>query len=60
MSRCHSTLHAATRRELLLASGTLFAWAYLPKVARADGPRIGALAFDGWDTHAAVPADSAK
>ena len=22
-------------------------------LARADGPRIGALAFDGWDTHAA-------
>ena len=22
-------------------------------LARPDGPRIGALAFDGWDTHAA-------
>src|SRR5262249_12241069 len=22
-------------------------------LARTDGPRIGALAFDGWDTHAA-------
>ena len=22
-------------------------------MARADGPRVGALAFDGWDTHAA-------
>src|SRR5262245_4928949 len=34
--------HAATRRELLIASGTLFAWAYLPKVARAEGrdPRL--------------------
>src|SRR5262245_63370248 len=21
-------------------------------LARADGPRVGALAFDGWDTHA--------
>lgn len=20
-------------------------------MARADGPRVGALAFDGWDTH---------
>ena len=30
-------LHAPTRRHLLLASGTLFAWAYLPKVARAEG-----------------------
>ncbi len=31
-------LHAPSRRELLLASGTLFAWAYLPKIARAEGP----------------------
>jgi hypothetical protein len=30
-------LHAPSRRELLLASGTLFAWAYLPKLARAEG-----------------------
>jgi hypothetical protein len=27
------TFHAPTRRELLLASGTLFAWAYTPKLA---------------------------
>ncbi|MFZ1884317.1 MAG: DUF1501 domain-containing protein [Rhodoplanes sp.] len=32
--RC--ALHAPTRRELLLASGVLFAWAYLPKLARAE------------------------
>ena len=31
-----SALHAPTRRELLLASGVLFAWAYLPKLARAE------------------------
>ena len=30
------TLHAASRRELLLASGVLFAWAHLPKLARAE------------------------
>src|SRR5262249_60036800 len=43
------TLHAATRRELLLASGTLFAWAYLPKVARADGrdPRLLVIVLRG-------------
>ena len=32
-----TALHAASRREFLLASGTLFAWAYLPKLARAEG-----------------------
>jgi uncharacterized protein (DUF1501 family) len=30
-------LHAPSRRQLLLSSGTLFAWAYLPKLARAEG-----------------------
>src|SRR5512132_3871872 len=41
--------HAATRRELLLASGTLFAWAYLPKVARAEGrdPRMLVIVLRG-------------
>ena len=36
------TLHAPTRRQLLLGSGTLFAWAYVPKLARAEGrdPRL--------------------
>jgi uncharacterized protein (DUF1501 family) len=29
-------------------------------VARPDGPRIGALAFDGWDTHAAEGATSGR
>jgi uncharacterized protein (DUF1501 family) len=34
--------HASSRRELLLASGVLFAWTYLPKIARAEGrdPRL--------------------
>ena len=43
------TLHAATRRQLLLGSGTLFAWAYLPKVARAEGrdPRLLVIVLRG-------------
>ncbi|HKA79177.1 MAG TPA: hypothetical protein VKD43_04050, partial [Xanthobacteraceae bacterium] len=42
-------LHAPTRRELLLASGTLFAWAYLPKIARAEGrdPRLLVIVLRG-------------
>jgi uncharacterized protein (DUF1501 family) len=34
--------HAPSRRQLLLSSGTLFAWAYLPRLARAEGrdPRL--------------------
>ena len=42
-------LHAPTRRELLLASGTLFAWAYLPKAARAEGrdPRLLVIVLRG-------------
>src|SRR6202165_579941 len=53
-------LHAATRRELLLASGTLFAWAFVPKVARAEGrdPRMLTIvlrgALDGLATVAPV------
>src|SRR6266581_4448937 len=44
-----TNLHAATRRELLLASGTLFAWAYLPKLARAEGrdPRLLVIVLRG-------------
>jgi uncharacterized protein (DUF1501 family) len=30
-------LHAPSRRELLVASGTLFTWAHLPKLAHAEG-----------------------
>src|SRR2546428_7051382 len=43
------TLHAPTRRELLLASGTLYAWAYLQKVARAEGrdPRLLVIVLRG-------------
>jgi uncharacterized protein (DUF1501 family) len=54
------TLHAPSRRQLLLASGTLFAWAYLPKVARAEGrdPRLLVIvlrgALDGLATVAPV------
>ena len=42
-------LHAPSRRELLLASGALFAWAYLPKAARAEGrdPRFLAIVLRG-------------
>src|SRR6266705_1405415 len=42
-------LHAATRRELLLGSGTLFAWAFLPKLARAEGrdPRLLVIVLRG-------------
>jgi uncharacterized protein (DUF1501 family) len=43
------TLHAPTRRELLLASGTLFAWAYTPKLALAEGrdPRLLCIVLRG-------------
>jgi uncharacterized protein (DUF1501 family) len=43
------TLHAPSRRELLLASGALFAWAYLPKAARAEGrdPRLLVIVLRG-------------
>jgi uncharacterized protein (DUF1501 family) len=53
-------LHAPSRRELLLASGTLFAWAYLPRLALAEGrdPRFLAIilrgALDGLATVAPV------
>jgi uncharacterized protein (DUF1501 family) len=44
-----SNLNAPTRRQLLLGSGTLFAWAYLPKVARAEGrdPRLLVIVLRG-------------
>jgi uncharacterized protein (DUF1501 family) len=53
-------LHAPSRRELMLASGTLFAWAYMPKLARAEGrdPRLLTIvlrgALDGLATVAPV------
>jgi uncharacterized protein (DUF1501 family) len=42
-------LHAPTRRHLLLASGALFAWAHLPRVARAEGrdPRFLVIVLRG-------------
>jgi uncharacterized protein (DUF1501 family) len=52
------TLHAPSRRQLLLASGVLFAWAHLPKVALAQGrdPRLLVIVLRGaLDGLAAVP-----
>lgn len=52
--------HVPTRRDVLLTSGTLFAWAYLPKAARAEGrdPRFLTIvlrgALDGLATVAPV------
>jgi uncharacterized protein (DUF1501 family) len=42
-------MHALSRRELLLGSGALFAWAYLPKLARAEGrdPRLLTIVLRG-------------
>jgi uncharacterized protein (DUF1501 family) len=51
-------LHAPTRRELLMASGALFAWAYMPKLALAEGrdPRLLIVVLRGaLDGLAAVP-----
>ena len=43
------TLHIPTRREMLLGSGALFAWAYAPKLARAEGrdPRFLVIVLRG-------------
>jgi uncharacterized protein (DUF1501 family) len=42
-------LHAATRRELLAGAGVLFAWPFLPKLARAEGrdPRMLTIVLRG-------------
>ena len=42
-------LHAPTRRNMLLGSGALFAWAYAPKSARAEGrdPRFLVIILRG-------------
>ena len=54
------TIHSPSRRELLLSSGALFAWAYLPKAALAEGrdPRLLVIvlrgALDGLATVAPV------
>ena len=44
-----ANLHAPSRRELLLASGVLFAWAYVPRIARAEGrdPRFLTIVLRG-------------
>jgi uncharacterized protein (DUF1501 family) len=53
-------IHAPSRRELLLASSVLFAWAGIPKLARAEGrdPRLLVIvlrgALDGLATAAPV------
>src|SRR5207244_8804728 len=41
--------HAPTRRELLLGSGALFAWAFAPRLARAEGrdPRFLTIVLRG-------------
>ena len=43
------TLHTPTRRELLASSGVLFAWPFLPKLARAEGrdPRMLTIILRG-------------
>src|SRR5262249_1892577 len=52
--------HMATRREMLLTSGALFAWAYMPRLAQAEGrdPRFLVIvlrgALDGLATVAPV------
>ena len=48
-TRHAATLHAATRRELLLGSGALFAWAHVPRIARAEGrdPRFLTIILRG-------------
>jgi uncharacterized protein (DUF1501 family) len=52
--------HLSTRREMLLGSGALFAWAYMPKLAHAEGrdPRFLVIvlrgALDGLATVAPV------
>lgn len=54
------TRHLSTRRDLLLGSGALFAWASLPRLARAEGrdPRLLVIvlrgALDGLATVAPV------
>jgi uncharacterized protein (DUF1501 family) len=53
-------LHAPSRRDVMLASGTLFAWTYMPRLALAEGrdPRFLTIvlrgALDGLATVAPV------
>ena len=43
------TIHASTRRELLAGAGVLFAWPFVPKLARAEGrdPRMLTIILRG-------------
>src|SRR5215813_2181332 len=41
-------LHAPTRRQLLLASGTLFAWAHLPRRALAGLAAVAPVGDPDW------------
>jgi uncharacterized protein (DUF1501 family) len=53
-----TSLQSPSRRELLLASGVLFAWAGMPKIARAEGrdPRLLVIVLRGaLDGLATVP-----
>ena len=42
-------IHAPSRRDVMLASGVLFTWAHLPKLARAEGrdPRMLVIVLRG-------------
>src|SRR5580698_3239118 len=44
-----AVLHHATRRDVLADSGALFAWAFAPKLARAEGrdPRFLTIVLRG-------------
>jgi len=44
-----TTFHAPTRRELLLGTSVLFAWAAVPRIARAEGrdPRLLTIVLRG-------------
>ena len=44
-----AALHTPSRRQLLLGSGALFAWAHMPKLARAEGrdPRLLTIILRG-------------
>jgi uncharacterized protein (DUF1501 family) len=46
---CCQPRPAATRRELLIGTGALFAWAFAPRIARAEGrdPRFLAIVLRG-------------
>ena len=48
-SKTSFDLHAPTRRDMLLGSGALFAWAFVPKLARAEGrdPRFLTIVLRG-------------